>query len=102
MVTLLGIGVKKVFDFKFNEDQLKALYLEEVQKRLDKIELQSMLMDSKQLRKMLNLSWPTIEKVFLSDPNFPKMRIGTKWLFNRQQVKEYVDRWSVGMNGKGA
>ncbi len=66
-----------MFDFKFDEEQLKDLYLEEVQKRLDKIELQSMLMDSKQLRKMLNLSWPTIEKVFLGDPNFPKMRIGS-------------------------
>jgi hypothetical protein len=91
-----------VFDFNFDEEQLKALYLEEVQKRLDKIELQSMLMDSKQLRKMLNLSWPTIQKVFLRDPNFPCLKIGVKHLFPRKEVERYIERWASEMKGKGA
>lgn len=91
-----------MIDIKFDEDELKALYLEEVQKRLDKIELQSMLMDSKQLRKMLNLSWPTIEKVFLRDPNFPRLKIGVKHLFPRKEVEKYIERWSSQMTGKGA
>jgi hypothetical protein len=89
-----------LIDIKFDEDELKALYLAEVQKRLDKIELQSMLMDSKELRKMLNLSWPTIERLYLHDPNFPKFRAGQKWCFNRQQVQEYINQWSSEMNGK--
>ncbi|MEH7747047.1 helix-turn-helix domain-containing protein [Neobacillus drentensis] len=83
-----------MLEIKLDDDELKALYLAEVQKRLDKIELQSMLMDTKQLCKMLSLSWPTIEKLFLSDPNFPSIRIGKKWVFNRKQVQDYIDRWS--------
>jgi hypothetical protein len=84
-----------MLEIKLDDDELKALYLAEVQKRLDKIELQSMLMDTKQLCKMLSLSWPTVEKLFLSDPDFPSIRIGKKWVFNRKQVQDYIDRWSI-------
>lgn len=84
-----------MFEIKMDDEELKSLYLAEVQKRLDNLELQSLLMDTKQLCKMLSLSWPTVEKIFLSDPNFPSIRVGKKWLFNRKQVQEYIDRWSV-------
>ncbi len=52
------------------------LYLSEVQKHLEKIEMDTALLDSKQLCQFLNLSWPTIEKLFLNDPKFPKIRVG--------------------------
>lgn len=90
----------KVIELKVNEEELKALYLDEVQKRLDKIELQTLLMDSKQLCKMLSLSWPTIERLFLGDPHFPSIRIGSKWLFNRKEVEAYIDCWSVQVKEK--
>lgn len=89
-----------MIDIKVNEEELKSIYLAEVRKRLDEIELQTMLMNSKQLCKMLSLSWPTVERIFLSDPNFPKIRIGAKWVFNRREVQEYVDRWSKIRNKK--
>lgn len=84
-----------MIEIKLDENELRTIYLEEVQKRLDKIQLETLLMDSKQLCNMLSLSWPSIEKLFLSDPNFPSMRVGTKWLFNRKEVQEYIDQWSV-------
>ncbi|WHZ03392.1 DNA-binding protein [Neobacillus sp. YX16] len=84
-----------MIEIKMDDEHLKKIYLDEVQKRLDKFELQVLLLDSKQLCKLLSLSWPTVEKIFLSDPNFPRMRVGTKWVFNRREVQVYVDRWSV-------
>ena len=84
-----------------DEQELKNLYLEEVQKRLDQIELETMLMDSKVLCRVLNISWPTIEKLFLYDPNFPSMRIGKKWMFNRREVQGFIDRWSNDMRKRG-
>lgn len=89
-----------MIDIKVDEEKLKAMYLMEIQKRLDQIEFQSLLMDSKQLCKMLSLSWPTVEKLYLSDPNFPSIRVGTKWLFNRNEVQRYIDQWSVNMKNK--
>jgi hypothetical protein len=59
-----------------NEEGLKAIFLQEAKKYIEKFEMETILMDSKELCKMLNLSWPTIEKLFLQDPNFPSIRIG--------------------------
>ncbi|KPH73871.1 hypothetical protein AFL42_11335 [Oceanobacillus caeni] len=84
-----------------NEESLKKLYLVEVKKHLAKLEADTFLMDSKQLCKMLNLSWPTIEKLFLRDPNFPSIRVGKKWVFNRKEVEEYINCWSVEIREQG-
>lgn len=89
-----------MIEIKLDEQELKELYLSEVQKRLDEIELQSLLMDTKQLCRSLSLSWPTVEKLFISDPNFPKIRVGSKWLFNRKEVERYIDLWSVEVKKK--
>ncbi|PGA16253.1 DNA-binding protein [Priestia aryabhattai] len=90
-----------MIEFSLNEEGLRELYRKEVQKHLKKIEMETMLMDSKQLCKMLNLSWPTIEKLFLNDSNFPKIRIGKKWIFNRREVQIYIDRWSIETQQQG-
>lgn len=90
-----------MIEIKLDEEELKAIYINEIQKRLDQIEFQSLLMDSKQLCKMLSLSWPTVEKIFLSDPNFPSIRIGSKWLFNRNEVQAYINQWSQDVKRRG-
>ena len=92
---------KSIVKVDVNEESLKELYLVEVQKLLEKMEMDTMLMDSKQLRTTLNLSWPTIEKLFLDDPNFPSIRVGKKWVFNRKEVQEYIDRWSEAIREHG-
>ncbi|WP_217916171.1 DNA-binding protein [Priestia aryabhattai] len=92
---------KNIIDFSLNEEGLKELYRKEVQKYLKKIEMETMLMDSKQLCKTLNLSWPTIEKLFLNDPDFPSIRIGKKWIFNRREVQTYIDWWFSDIREQG-
>jgi hypothetical protein len=88
-------------EIKLDDNELKEIYLLEVRKRLDKFEAESLLMDSKQLCKMLSLSWPTVVETFLTDPNFPSIRLGSKWLFNRCEVQEYINRWSIEVKKRG-
>ncbi|MED3824344.1 helix-turn-helix domain-containing protein [Priestia flexa] len=90
-----------MLNISLDENELKKLYLEEVRKRVEKIEEDMFLIDSKELCRMLSLSRPTVEKLFIYDPNFPSMRVGKKWLFNRQEVKEYINRWSIDVRKKG-
>ncbi|KKB33791.1 MerR family transcriptional regulator [Bacillus thermotolerans] len=89
-----------MIEIKLDDEQLKDLYLAEVRKRLEKFEAESYLMNSKQLCKFLNLSWPTIQQTFLIDPSFPSIRLGSKWLFNRKEVQEYIDYWSSEVKRK--
>lgn len=90
-----------MFNINLNEDELKTMYLEEVQKRLEDWEQQTMLMDMKELCKMLSLSRPTVEKLFIYNQDFPSLRVGKKWLFPRKEVEEYIKRWSLNVRKKG-
>lgn len=90
-----------MFEIKVDEDELKAIYQAEIQRKLEEVEFQSLLMNSKQLCDYLSLSWPTVEKIFLRDPNFPKMRVGTKWVFHRGEVQAYVNQWSRDVKKRG-
>lgn len=90
-----------MFNINLNENELKTIYLEEVQKRLDVWEQQTLLMDMKELCKILSLSRPTVEKLFIFNPDFPSMRVGKKWLFNRKEVEEYIKSWGIDVRKKG-
>lgn len=90
-----------MFNISLDEDELKKLYLDEIRKRVDEIENQMALIDTKELCKMLSLSRPTVEKLFIYNPDFPSMRVGKKWLFNRKEVEEYINRWSIDVRKKG-
>lgn len=92
---------KSIVKVDVSEEGLRELFLTEVKKHLEKLEMDTLLMDSKQLCKMLNLSWPTVEKLFLQDPNFPSIKVGKKWVFNRKEVQKYIDRWSEDIREKG-
>ncbi|MDQ0229698.1 helix-turn-helix domain-containing protein [Metabacillus malikii] len=83
-----------MFNISLDENELKKLALEEFRKRMEEIEEDMFLIDTKELCKLLSLSRPTVEKLFIYNPDFPSIRVGKKWLFNRQEVKEYINRWS--------
>lgn len=90
-----------MLNISLDENELKKLYLEEIRKRAEEMECQTILMDTKELCRMLMLSRPTVEKLFIYNPNFPSMRVGKKWLFNRKEVEEYIKRWGIDVRKKG-
>lgn len=90
-----------MFNFSIDENEFKKLYLEEIRKRAEEVESQTLLMDTKELCKMLMLSRPTVEKLFIYNPDFPSMRVGKKWLFPRKEVEEYIKRWAIDVRKKG-
>lgn len=91
-----------MINIQVDEKELQKAYEAEIQKRLDQIELRSLLITKKELCRLLNLSYPTIEKVFMSDPKFRDLciRIGTRVLFNRKEVEKYINTWSVNNRGR--
>lgn len=90
-----------MFNITLDDNELKKMYLEEVQKRVEQIEEQRLLFDTKELCKMLSLSRPTVDKVFLKNPDFPTIRVGKKWLFNRKEVEEFMKEWTKDVRKKG-
>jgi len=45
------------------------------------------------------LSWNTILKEFFYYENFPKRKLGRKWLFSAEKTKKYLLDWLEKQNG---
>ncbi|WP_210471674.1 helix-turn-helix domain-containing protein [Sporosarcina sp. 6E9] len=87
---------------EIDQKQLKDLYLQKVEEKLKELESEVFFMNSKQLCGYLNMSWNTIVDSFLYDDEFPSLRVGTKWLFNKKEVQKYMEKYyeELKYNGK--
>lgn len=93
--------MKKLIELKFDEGKLLEMYKQELQKRLEKIEAESLLMNGADLRKYLKLSWPTITELFLSRDDFKKIKVGSKYLFFRPDVDAFIENWVQEVEAAG-
>lgn len=82
------------FTIGVDHELLEKLYKEEINKRLDLLENETLLMNMKQLCESMNLSRPTVEKIFIKNPDFPTIKINSKYMFHRKEVSEFLVNWS--------
>lgn len=92
---------KEMISFEIDQELLKELYLQKVEEHLQEIEMEVFFMDSKQLATYLNMSWNTIVSHLLYDEKFPKVRLGSKWLFNRKEVQEFMEKYYLEVRNNG-
>ncbi|MBX9974207.1 helix-turn-helix domain-containing protein [Cytobacillus firmus] len=90
-----------MLNISLDENELKKLYLEEIRKSVKEIEKEKTLIDVGELCRILSLSRPTVEKLFIHNSNFPSIRVGKKWLFPRKEVEEYIKLWSIDVRKNG-
>jgi excisionase family DNA binding protein len=67
---------------------IDAIVREELKKKYD----EKILIDVKDLCEMLDVSRPTAEKLYKNNPAFPSIRVGSKWLFVHEEVKNYISQ----------
>ncbi|MCM3396449.1 group-specific protein [Oceanobacillus profundus] len=83
-----------MFQIQVNQEELKQIYLEEIRKRLNKIELETTYWDTKELKRQTNMSWNTMQEKFFNDPDFPKFNTGGKWYFPAKECREFLEQWA--------
>ena len=79
-----------------DEDAIKNLYQIAIEKKLKNIEKDLVFWDSKELKRRTCLSWNTIQDTFFHEEDFPKMKLGTKWLFPAKETEAYLEKWISG------
>lgn len=86
---------------QINEEELKEIYLQKLDECLKKIESEVFFFDSKALCKFVGMSWTSVNAHLMSDPDFPVIRLGSKFLYPRQEVENYMKNfyWEVRNNG---
>ncbi len=100
MIVKIEGGVVMI-TLEINQEQLKELYLRKVEERLEELEAEVFFMNSKQLTSYLNMSWNSICTHLLYEENFPKIRLGSKWLFKRKDVQEYMEKYYDNVRNNG-
>lgn len=76
-----------------DEEAIKRMYEEAIEKKVNELDEELVFWDSKELRRRTCLSWNTIQDTFFHDPKFPKAKIGGKWLFPADETKEFLNNW---------
>ncbi|MEH7153036.1 group-specific protein [Bacillus thuringiensis] len=76
-----------------DEKEVRNLYLAKVEEMVKEIDAELVYWDSNELKRRTCMGWNTIQKEFFFDPRFPKYKVGGKWYFPAQQVKEFLLQW---------
>lgn len=82
-----------MLDIQLNEKIVEQIFLEELQKRLDRIEYNRTLWDMKELCRQTSMSENTVKEKFFYDKRFPKYKIGGKWYFPALEAESFLLMW---------
>lgn len=86
-----------------NQEGLNELITQIVEERIKEYDLEEKFyfLNTRQLEEYLGMSWPTIAKVFLHDPEFPVLRKGNHYTFHKKDLDLYLDGYyeEVKRNG---
>lgn len=82
-----------MISLQVDEQHIEQRFLEELRKRLDKIERRHTFWDMKELCRQTNMSENSIKEKFFYDPRFPKHKIGGKWYFPAKECEEFLLMW---------
>lgn len=83
-----------------DEELIMQMYQEAVATKVDELDSAVVFWDSKELRRRTNLSWNTIQDTFFHDKDFPKAKIGGKWLFPAKETEEFLLDWLENRKGR--
>jgi excisionase family DNA binding protein len=90
---ILEVARIAMITLKIEDEALKNLVEDEVKKIIETMDFEPIMIDTNELCRLLSLSRPTVEKLFIYNEAFPSVRIGKKWLFKRNEVEAYINKW---------
>lgn len=84
-----------MIDIKVDETELETIIRQEVRKKIESITHKTMFWDMKELCRQVSLSETTVKETFFYEEDFPKFRVGKKWLINAILAEEFLMKWSM-------
>ena len=82
-----------MLNIEIDENEVRELYLKRLEEKIKEIDNELVFWDSKELMRRTCMSWNTIQDKVFFDPNFPKYKVGGKWLFPAKETKEFLLTW---------
>ncbi|MDQ0159006.1 group-specific protein [Alkalibacillus salilacus] len=82
-----------MIEVNVDQDTVEKLTKDEIQKRLSEADFDLVLWDKHELTRRTCMSWSTIQKTFFYHPDCPKVKLGGKWYFKAEEMKDFLLKW---------
>lgn len=82
-----------MIQIKVDEEIIRKMCQTAIEEKLDKVNMDLVFWDSKELMRRTGLSWNTMQEHFFHHPGFPKTKIGSKWFFPAKETEEILTKW---------
>ena len=82
-----------MLEVKVDEQVIQQLVKEEIQQKLKEVDSELVFWDVKELKRRTCMSWNFIQEQFFHDKDFPKFKVGGKWLFPAEKTKRFLLEW---------
>ena len=82
-----------MLEVKVDEQIIQQLVKEEIQQKLKEVDSELVFWDRNELLRRTCMSWNFIQEQFFFHPDFPKYKVGTKWVFPAEKTKRFLLEW---------
>lgn len=82
-----------MLNIAIDEVKIEEIIREEAQKKVERAIIQHTLWDMNELSRQVCMSIPFIKDHFFYNEDFPKFKVGSKWLMPAQEAHDYVVKW---------
>jgi len=82
-----------MLEVKVDEHIIEQMVKEEIQQKLKEVDSELVFWDKKELMRRTCMSWSFIQDRFFFNPDFPKYKVGGKWLFPAEKTKRFLLEW---------
>lgn len=80
--------------FNIDEKIVRDMLQQAIDQKVEELAQEKVLWTIADLCKVTSLSQATVYRLFVHDPNFPKVRIGNMWRFPVGPTKAYIEQWA--------
>lgn len=87
----------KLIEVQVDEEAIKQMYMEAIEKRIERLDKDMVYWDSNELKRRTCMSWNTILNNFFYEKDFPKIKVGGKWYFPAVETKQFLKKWLYQM-----
>ena len=82
-----------MLEVKVDEQVMQQLVKEEIQQKIKEVDSELVFWDRNELLRRTCMSWNFIQEQFFFHPDFPKYKVGTKWVFPAEKTKRFLLEW---------
>lgn len=80
-------------DVDVDEEKIEKLYLDAIDRKVEKVDVDLVFWDTKELKRRVCMSWTMIQDTFFFDERFPKAKVGGKWFYPAKETEAFLNQW---------